>query len=79
MAHFMATVQGNRGDVSRLGSKASGMTAKVNGWGSGVAISAEHEDGQDVFHIYGTNGSGHGGSAGYIGRVIGDEFFPAGG
>jgi len=31
MAAFRGTVQGNRGEVSRLGTKKSGITARING------------------------------------------------
>ena len=44
MARFRATLQGNRGEVSRLGSKASGMSAHINGWNTGVTIYAGVDD-----------------------------------
>jgi len=63
MAHFMAVIQGNRGEASRLGSANSGMQASVNGWHSGVRVYASYneEKGRDEFQI-----TLSGGSNGYI-------------
>ena len=58
MAQFRATIQGQRGEASRLGSKSSGIEANVNGWHSGVKVVAAHEGDQDVFYVYATGGSG---------------------
>ena len=79
MAHFMGTVQGNRGEASRLGSKGGGMVARVNGWNSGVKVVAEYnaETDTDVFHIFGTRGSGNNNEAGYIGQIMGSTFISA--
>lgn len=52
MAHFYATIQGNRKLASRLGTKSSGITAKVNGWDVGVKIELDFVDGRDVLRIY---------------------------
>ena len=51
MAHFYGTVQGQRGMVSRLGSKPSGLTATANGWNLGASCSMEHytDSGGDSF------------------------------
>ena len=57
MAHFRATIQGQRGLVSRLGSKKSGIVATVDGWHRGVRIKAGHVNGQDVFTVTLTGGS----------------------
>ena len=58
MAHFRATIQGQRGGASRLGSAKSGIAAAVNGWDIGVTIEAGvHENGQDVLYVYATGGS----------------------
>lgn len=34
MARFRATIRGQRGQASRLGSAASGIVANINGWNS---------------------------------------------
>ena len=57
MAQFLGTVVGQRGKVSRLGSKESGMDARVNGWLRGIWVEARVEDGVDVFRVYSTGGS----------------------
>lgn len=59
MAQFRATIQGCRGEASRLGTKRSGITAKINGWNCGIVVFAEYDEtlGKDVFHITKTGGS----------------------
>ena len=59
MAHFRVIAQGNRGSVSRLGSKKSGLSVQANGWDLGVEVSARFnkETGKDEFVIYKTGGS----------------------
>ena len=44
MAHFCGTVQGDRGEVSRTGTKNSGVNATTNGWDIGVTSCARHND-----------------------------------
>lgn len=58
MARFRGSVQGNRGEATRLGGSA-GMTAKVDGWDVGVEVEAGDDDGSDVFRVYATGGSNH--------------------
>ena len=59
MAHFRGSVQGTRGEASRLGSKISGLTARANGWNSGVTVVAHRDETRntDVFEVYATGGS----------------------
>lgn len=59
MAQFRGTLQGSRSEVSRLGHKKEGLTAKVNGWTSGLEVRAfyDEEKQQDVFVIAITGGS----------------------
>ncbi len=59
MAQFRGTIKGNRGEVSRLGSKVSGMSISCDGWDVGVDCVAEYDKklGQDVITIFGTGGS----------------------
>ena len=66
MAQFKGTLSGNRGQVSRLGSKKSGMIAIVNSWNQGVKIIADHIDGEDVFTVFLTGGSNGIGFKGFI-------------
>jgi hypothetical protein len=59
MAHFYAEIQGNRGKVSRTGTKSSGMWAHVRGWDTGVEVrlSVSKEDGSDMIEVWLTGGS----------------------
>ena len=59
MAHFRATIQGMRGEASRLGSASGGISANVNGWNGGVSIRAHYDEekGCDVFTVRRTGGS----------------------
>jgi len=43
MAHFRATVQGNCGEASRLGTKASGIDAYIASWQGAVAVRLSHD------------------------------------
>lgn len=43
MAQFRGTVQGNRSEASRLGTKKSGVFASVNGWRIGFDSQANHD------------------------------------
>ena len=58
MARFRATIQGQRGYVSRLGSAKSGLTVTLNGWGGGITVTAYvNVAGQDCFEVTQTGGS----------------------
>ena len=70
MARFRAIIQGQRGEVSRLGSKASGLTVKVNGWNLGVEIDGAVDAADaDFFEVYATPGSSPQGKETYLGTV----------
>lgn len=69
MAQFRGTIRGARGEASRLGGKESGLRVTANGWHGGVEVRAYHEDGEDHFDVYATDGSGYGGGAGFLGTV----------
>jgi len=57
MARFRATMQGQRGSASRLGSAKTGITARVNGWNVGVSVMAEALDDKDRVWLTATGGS----------------------
>lgn len=60
MARFFGSVQGARGEVTRLGHKSSGMAASVNGWGIGMRASARAiDDDRDGVVAFVTKGSGY--------------------
>jgi hypothetical protein len=57
MARFIGEVEGQRGEASRLGSAASGISAHVRGWNVGVRVEGRDSDGADSFDIFATGGS----------------------
>ena len=59
MAHFIGYLQGNREDVSRLGSKGSGVQAQAQGWdiGGRVCVGYNPTTGEDEVTFTLTAGS----------------------
>lgn len=59
MAHFRATIQGNRGPASRCGQKHTGIHADINGWRLGIHVDGYYDAdmGRDVFEVWKTTGS----------------------
>ncbi len=51
MAHFRGILQGNRGETSRLGSKASGLTTIAQSWQGAVRVRLYEVDGVDMAHV----------------------------
>jgi hypothetical protein len=47
MSHFYATMQGNRGQGSRCGTKASGLVTYTASWEGAVKVVLEEHDGVD--------------------------------
>lgn len=61
MAQFRATIRGQRGEASRLGSKNTGISARVNAWDVGIAVNGRTDaEGKDVFSVWITAGSNGG-------------------
>jgi hypothetical protein len=70
MARFRATIVGQRGEASRLGSAKSGLTARVNGWYSGIRVEAGvDQDGADRFEVFTTGGSNGSARDRHVGTV----------
>ncbi len=59
MSHFYGEMKGNRGSVSRCGTKNSGMTCHIRGWDVGVRVTILYNDEEEVDQIavYKTGGS----------------------
>ena len=73
MAHFRGTVQGSRGQASRLGGKSSGLVTSCDGWDIGITSNLHHSDTYgDVATVYITSGSGYGDSL-FIGKFYKDD------
>lgn len=70
MARFMGTIQGARGEASRLGGESSGITARAQGWNVGVEVRGHATDGnRDIFDVYMNGGSNGSASSRLLGRV----------
>jgi hypothetical protein len=67
MARFYASVQGNRGQATRTGTKKSGINGHIRGWKVGAQVSVEDWAGQDQVSVRITGGS-HGGPTAEIFR-----------
>jgi hypothetical protein len=52
MSHFYGTLQGQRGEATRCGSKASGITTVAASWKGAVEVSVfVDEQGRDCFSV----------------------------
>ncbi len=47
MAHFRAVIKGARGEASRLGHKATGISTLLQTWGWDVRVTCEHQSERD--------------------------------
>ena len=61
MAHFYGTIEGNRGQATRCGSKSSGMTSYAASWAGAVRTVAYEKDGVDMARVELTTWKGAGG------------------
>lgn len=77
MARFRATIQGSRGEASRLGGAKTGINAKVNGWDAGIQVVACEINGRDCFEVFHTGGSNGAMTRVYIGAVMAGKWVPA--
>ena len=59
MSHFYGSMQGNKGEATRCGTKKSGIECHVRGWEIGVKVSCEynHDTEKNEIYIYKTGGS----------------------
>lgn len=59
MARFRGTLQGQRGQVSRLDSSKSGLAATINGWNVGIEVNAVYDPTtkKDVIRVWVTGGN----------------------
>jgi len=51
MARFYASIQGNRGEATRMGTPTSGISGHVRGWNVGVRV-------EEVYSTFGSNRAG---------------------
>ena len=59
MAHFYGSIQGQRGEVTRLGSKTSGLSIVAASWQGCVRVELSEQDGIDIAHVNLTPWHGH--------------------
>lgn len=58
MSRFYGSLQGNRSQATRNGSKNSGIHGHIRGWDSGILVECHVNDkNQDVIEAYATSGS----------------------
>jgi len=57
MARFRGTLQGSRGEVSRLGHASTGLTVKANGWDAGITVETIASQGEDCSPTVKTKGA----------------------
>ena len=57
MAKFFGSVQGNRGEATRCGTRQSGIIAYANGWWQGGKVRTYMRGSDEVTDIYATGGS----------------------
>ena len=59
MAQFYASIQGNRGQATRMGTKNSGIDGHIRGWHIGARVTVNHDEktGKDIVRVYKTLGS----------------------
>ena len=75
MAQFKAEIQGNRGSVSRLGHKTTGISSHTCGWNSGIKVEGHFdEELGDIFLVGQTSGSGLKSKSVLLGKLVGDSF-----
>lgn len=73
MAHFYASIQGNRSERTCMGTAKSGIYGHVRGWNIGGKVLVNDYDGQDMVDIYITHGSNGGGLQEFLGRYSIDK------
>ena len=70
MARFFGSIQGARGEATRLGSASSGIAARAQGWNIGARVDCSvGRDGEDYCSVSLTTGSSGYGSDIYLGQA----------
>lgn len=61
MSQYYGSMQGDRGEVTRRGTKNSGLRGHIRGWylGANVEMHWNEEEQRDELYIYITGGSNH--------------------
>jgi len=74
MSHFYGSVQGNRGDATRGGSKASGFDTVAASWDGSIRVWLYHDEetGKDMYKVSQEPWRGHGISKPIAEGVLGE-------
>ena len=74
MAHFYGILQGSRGEVSRLGTKTSGIHATLASWNGAISVELQYskEKDSDIFVVRQKPWQGHGVSENLVAGTIGE-------
>lgn len=69
MAQYRGTLQGNRGDASRLGTKASDLVVTAHGWHLGLRAVMYYDEGakEDRLRVELNSGSGYDNASRFLG------------
>ncbi|MCP4900166.1 MAG: hypothetical protein GY906_24610 [bacterium] len=64
MSHFYSSIQGNRGEATRCGTKGSGIRATAQSWEGSISVIMDHDhnSSKNTYEIRATSGSGIGGT-----------------
>jgi hypothetical protein len=74
MSRFYASIQGSRGEATRLGTEQSGMYGHIRGWNIGASVEMSvSADGNDICTVSITRGSNGKGAELPIGSFIIDK------
>ena len=74
MAQFYGSIQGNRGEATRMGTKSSGIEGHIRGWDIGARVHCHVNDkGQDVVSVSITKGSNGYGRGLCLGSFVNDD------
>lgn len=57
MSRFYGSMRGGRGEATRCGTPASGLTGHIRGWNVGGRVDCSDRDGSGVVEVYATTGS----------------------
>ncbi len=70
MSHFYSTIQGNRGEATRCGTKDSGIMASARSWSGSITVYLDVDDqGDDCYRICVGEGSVIGGRCLWAGKL----------
>ena len=75
MARFYASIQGNRGEATRMGTPSSGIEGHIRGWNIGVKVQClVNSEGKDEVRVWVTGGSNYSTSVEMVGKFTEDYF-----